>query len=247
MTDFQQQSYWSGERRAAAETPPLEGADVRADGTALGIPPPRVDAGDDLMILGFPAVADADEGDGQTGDRDARADRRAPVAESGLDTPVRLVTLMRADPVAGIALVLAGVAAAASLWLPWRQGSADTGLALVLRGLGVAGSGVGDLGPTGFWQPLAIVLGGGLLLLLGVLLFLPERTHRFVGVLALLVATGAAAGVLFQVAQADWSAARFDLGMWCAVAVGALGVLGSLKAMLTAPRVTTKPRRAVRR
>jgi hypothetical protein len=157
------------------------------------------------------------------------------------------VVLRRADPVAGIALVLAGVAAAASLWLPWRQGDADTGLSLVWRGLRAAGSGVGELGATRLWPPLVIVLGGGLLLLLGVLLFLPERTHRFVGVQALLVAIGAAAAVLFQVAQAHWSAARFDLGMWCAVAVGVLGVLGALKAMLTVPRVTAKPRRPGRR
>jgi hypothetical protein len=246
MTDFQQQAYRSGERTAGTETPPLDGPEARADGPVSGIPPPRED---DPTILGFPAVADVDDGGGDRAadGRDTSTDRQAPPVEAGLDPPVRLVVLRRADPVAGIALVLAGVAAAASLWLPWRQGNADTGLSLVWRGLRVAGSGMGQLGATGLWQPLVIVLGGGLLLLLGVLLFLPERTHRFVGVQALFVATGAAAAVLFQVAQAEWSAARFDRGMWCAVAVGVLGVLGALKAMLTAPRVTAKPRRAARR
>jgi hypothetical protein len=83
-----------------------------------------------------------------------------------------------------------------------------------------------------------VVLGGGLLVLLGVTLLVPARAHRFLGVLALLVAltTGAALLVLF--AQADWRVERFGVGAWCATAVPVFGVLGSLKSMLTAPDVT---------
>jgi len=136
--------------------------------------------------------------------------------------------------------VLAGAAAVASLWVPWVEGEPDTGSSLVVRGLQAAGSGVVTLDRSELWQPLAIVLGGGLLLLLGVLLFLPSRTHRVVGVLSLIVASGATAGVLFRMADAGWSSARFDLGMWLAVAVAALGLLGALKAMLTLPRVMLK-------
>jgi hypothetical protein len=91
------------------------------------------------------------------------------------------------------------------------------------------------------------VLGGGLLFLLGVLLFLPARTHRVVGLLALLLASGTAAGVLFLVADADWRSIRFGSGMWFAVAVPVLGLLGALKAMLTTPRVTLRRRRAAQR
>ena len=91
------------------------------------------------------------------------------------------------------------------------------------------------------------MLGGGLLLLLGVLLFLPARTHRVVGVLALLLASAAAAGVLFEVAHAGWSSAEFGAGMWFAIAVPVLGLLGALKAMLTTPRVTLRSRRAGQR
>jgi hypothetical protein len=177
---------------------------------------------DDVTLFGLPADV---------------PDQRPPVAAPGAAPPVRLMSRRRADPLAGVALVLAGVAAAVSLSLPWRQGKADTGLSLVRRGVHLAVSEVGELGLSGLWQPLAIVLGGGVLLLLGLLMFRPARTHRFLGVLALLVAAGVVAGVLFRVAQADWSVARFDLGLWCAVAVGVLGVLGALKAMLTAPLV----------
>ena len=153
------------------------------------------------------------------------------------------MSIRRADPVAGVLLVLAGGAAAASLWLPWLKGDTGTGLPLVRRGLEIAGSDIRALGPSGLWQPLAIVLGGGVLFLLGVLMFGPARTHRLSGVLALLVASAAAAGVLFRIGDAGWDVDRWDLGLWCAVAVAGLGVLGALKAMLTAPRITPRWRR----
>jgi hypothetical protein len=142
--------------------------------------------------------------------------------------------------------VLAGVAAGASLWLPWSRNDAETGLSLVRRGLAVAGTGVDALGRSGGqWEPTAIVLGGVLLLLLGVLLFLPSRTHRVVGLLALCLAIAVTAGVLSRIAQAGWSSAGFERGMWCAVAVAGLGILGALKAMLTVPRVALRVRRTV--
>ena len=169
-----------------------------------------------------------------------------PAAVSAPEPQVRLVTLPRSDPLAGIALLLAGAAAIASLSLPWRRGATDTGLSMVLRGLRAAGSSAADAGRGGLWQPPAIVLGGFLLLLLGVLLFLPARTHRVAGVVALFLASCAAAGVLFQVAHAHWSSAGFDSGMWLAVAVPVLGLLGALKAMLTSPRVTLRLPRADR-
>jgi len=87
-----------------------------------------------------------------------------------------------------------------------------------------------------------VVLAGGLLYLLGVPLFFPARGHRFVGVLALVVALAASAGVLTMVADAGWTIAPFRYGMGFAVAVPVLGLLGALKAMLTFPRVTTEPR-----
>jgi hypothetical protein len=195
-----------------------------------------VDDEDDITLFGFPAVVGPDSPADVT-------DRAVPVDDGGVDTDVRLVTLQRADPVAGVALVLAGVAAGASLALPWMRGDTDTGLSLVRRGLVVFGRGVDALGRSGgLWEPTVIVLGGVLLLLLGVLLFLPSRTHRVVGLLALCVAIAVVAGVLSRIAQADWSSTGFDRGMWCAVAVAGLGILGSLKAMLTVPRVALRAR-----
>jgi hypothetical protein len=237
---LRRQSHVFGKRMAPAGTPP-DSIDVPPDPTVPGIPQPRMDDGEDLTILGFPAVVGPDDAaDPLAGD--TWADRTVAVDEGLVDTPVRLVTLQRADPVAGVALVLAGVAAGASLWLPWVQGDAQTGLSLVRRGLVVFGDGVDAVGHSGGqWEPTAIVLGGVLLLLLGVLLFLPSRTHRVVGVLALCVAIVVAAGVLSRSAQAGWSSAGFDRGMWCAVAVAGLGILGALKAMLTVPRVTLRP------
>lgn len=233
MIERQRQSRF-GRRTARRATPPLQDWDVPPDRTVPGIPPPRLVAAEEPTILGFPV------------DEEPAADEPTPVPgrwappEGALEPPLRLVAVPRADPLAGIALVLAGIAAAVSLWLPWRRDQTDTGGALTREGLAAAGAGLMDLGRSGVWQPVAIVLGGGLLLLLGVLLFLPARTHRIVGVLALLVAAAATAGVIFRIAQLGWIADRFGPGLWFAVAVAALGILGALKAMLTVPRVAVR-------
>ena len=69
----------------------------------------------------------------------------------------------------------------------------------------------------------------------------PTRAHRLVGVLALTVALAAAAAVMLLIADLGLTADQFGPGMWCAVAVPVLGLLGSVKAMLTAPLVTLSP------
>jgi hypothetical protein len=74
------------------------------------------------------------------------------------------------------------------------------------------------------------------LLVLGLLLWLPARTHRFLGVLALFVSLLALAAVLVPFASADWDPGAFSLGFWFACAVGVLGLLGALTAMLAGPR-----------
>jgi hypothetical protein len=144
----------------------------------------------------------------------------------------RPVALRRPDLLAALLLVLAGVAAAISLVLRWVRGNSATGLDLVRRGF----SSAGHLVSTGLWQPLAIVLGGGVLLVLGVLVFLPARSHRFLGALALLVLAFVVAALLVPFADAHWHTGFFDFGFWFACAVGVLGLLGSLKALLTRPR-----------
>jgi hypothetical protein len=142
------------------------------------------------------------------------------------------VAFRRADIAAGLLLVLAGVAAGISLLLPWLADRDDSGLELVWRGFDE----IGDLGDSGFWQPLAVVLGGGVLLVLGLLLLVPARSHRFLGALALLVTAAAAAGVLVPLAQDHWRFGGFSVGFWFAIAVPVLGLLGSLKALLTPAR-----------
>jgi hypothetical protein len=148
----------------------------------------------------------------------------------------RPVTVRRPDTFASLLLILAGIAAAVSLLLRWLPGSELTGWDLVRRGLDDLGQGFGELVDTGFWQPLVVILGGGVLFLLGLLVVLPARTHRFIGVLALLVSLAAAAGVLVPLADAGWDTGEIDTGFWFAVAVPALGLLGALKAMFTSAK-----------
>ena len=155
---------------------------------------------------------------------------------------VGLVVLRRADRIGAAALVLAGVAANVSLSLSWAPGEGPTGLSLVQRGVeGLRASG-GAWALDGIWQPFAVVLSGGLLVLFGFLLLIPARAHRLVGVLALVVSLAAATALALLMADGGWGAEQFGPGMWCAVAVPILGALGALKAMLTAPRVTVDGR-----
>jgi hypothetical protein len=137
---------------------------------------------------------------------------------------------------AGLLLILAGLAAAVSLALRWLTSTTDIGLDLLRRGLDEFGDGVGNLLETGFWQPLAVVLGGGVLLLLGILMWLPARSHRLLGLLALLVSGVAIAAVVVPLVTEGWQPSAFRLGFWFACAVGVLGLLGALKALLTGRR-----------
>ncbi|MBM7805886.1 hypothetical protein JOD57_001723 [Geodermatophilus bullaregiensis] len=156
------------------------------------------------------------------------------------DYSTRPVPVRRPDGLAGLLLVLAGLAAAVSLVLRWLREPGDIGWDLVGRGFDDLGGGFGNLVDSGFWQPLAVVLGGGVLFVLGLLLWLPARTHRFLGVLALFVSLLALAGVLVPLASESWDPGAFRLGFWFACAVGVLGLLGALKAMLTGPRYGTR-------
>lgn len=136
------------------------------------------------------------------------------------------VRLRRPDVLAGLLLLLAGLAAAASLLLEWIPD--DKGWDLVRDGF--------EDFSAGTWPPPVIVLAGGVLLVLGLLVFLPARGHRTLGVLALLATMAAAGGVLVVLDNSRFSWDFFEVGFWVACAVPVLGLLGSLKAMLTSPR-----------
>jgi hypothetical protein len=188
--------------------------------------PPVVTPVSEPTILGFPAEVVADD-----------PDERAP--EAGPATPdVALTVDRRPDAIAAGALVLAGVAANVSLLLSWSAADEPTGLTLLRRGGEALDTGLAEATRSGSWAPLVIVLCGGLLVVVGCAMLVPARAHRLLGVLALAVALAATGGALYVVADAGWRTERFGPGMWCAVAVAALGLLGALKAMLTAPRVT---------
>jgi hypothetical protein len=149
------------------------------------------------------------------------------------------VAVRRPDLLAGLLLLLAGAAAAISLFLDWLAGESVTGLDLVKDGFSTFADSVGDGFSSGLWQPLMVILGGGVLALLGLLMFLPARTHRALGLIALIISLGIVAAVLVPLARADWDFGEFDLGFWFAIAVAVLGLLGSLKALASGPKYGT--------
>jgi len=148
----------------------------------------------------------------------------------------RPIASRRPDGLAGLLLVLAGLAAGVSLILRWVTGSDVTGQDLVRSAWHQLRAAPSELVHSGLWQPAAAVAGGAILFVLGLLMFVPARGHRFLGVLALLVSLGAGAGVLVAISGVHWHLGRFQIGLWFAVAVAVLGFLGALKAMMTGPR-----------
>jgi hypothetical protein len=145
----------------------------------------------------------------------------------------RPVAVRGPESLGGLLLILAGIAAAISLPLDWIDGIDSSGWRLVKAGF----DDLGGIFDQGLWQPLAIVLGGGVLFVLGILLWLPMRSHRFFGLLALLVSAVVIAGVLVPLQDAGWDLGKFAIGFWLGIAVAVLGLLGSLKAVLTRPKV----------
>jgi hypothetical protein len=215
----------SDERTASKRTPRSWARRHEGGGTIPNIAPVYLTVEPDPTLLGFRAeVADED-------------DDPEPSAQESPPLP-GLVVVRRADPIAAGALVLAGVAANVSLVLSWAPGDGPTGLTLVRRGVEALSAGEA---PSGVWQPPVVVLGGFVLVLLGFLMLAPTRAHRLVGVLALTVALVAGAAVILLVADLGLTADQFGPGMWCAVAIPVLGILGSVKAMLTVPRITLSP------
>jgi hypothetical membrane protein len=148
----------------------------------------------------------------------------------------RPVAARRPDPLAALALLLAGIVAAVSLLVTWLAHSQATGWTLLRD----AFRDLGGLFHTGLWQPLAIIVGGGLLFLLGLLVLIPARAHRTLGLLALLVTGAVGAGVAVPLVDANGHLGVFDLGFFLGIAVAVLGLIGSLKALLTGPRTARR-------
>jgi hypothetical protein len=144
----------------------------------------------------------------------------------------RPVVFRGPESLGGLLLILAGIVAAISLVLDWLADDDTSGWGF----LRAAFDDLGDAFGSGLWQPLVILLGGGVLFVLGVLMWLPMRSHRFLGALALLVSGAITAGVLVPLADAGWDLGFFGPGFWCAIVVAVLGLLGSLKALLTGPK-----------
>lgn len=253
MIQRQRLPHWSGRARPRG-APPLPPVIVIRPEHTVPVPPPPATDQEEPSILGFPAEFVPDEvpgpapglpgvfrpGDEVTWGAPADVLAAEPAPATGAGFPVHLVVVPRSEPFGAVVLLLSGLAAEVSLWLPWWRDPRVTGVHLVRQGLAVLGSGPGALGHSGLWPPVVVVLGGGVHFLLGLLLFRRARSHRPVGVLALLVALVAATGVVVPLANADWTVRSFGPGMWCAVAVVLLGGLGALTAMLTAPKVSAE-------
>lgn len=140
------------------------------------------------------------------------------------------VAVRRPDSVAGLLMVLAGVGIGVSLLLNWFTDV--TGYDLFDSALQNAGSFFSD----GVWQLLVIVVGAAVLLLIGLISFIPGKSRRAMGLLALIFAVAIAAAVLTALISADFDFSAFKAGFIVVIAAAVLGLLGALKAAVTPPK-----------
>jgi len=143
------------------------------------------------------------------------------------------VAVRRPDSLAGLLMVLAGAGIGVSLLLDWiADAPGTTGWEILREGL----DNLGSLFDSGLWQPLVIVFGGAILLLVGLLAFIPGKSRRALGLLALVVAVAIVAAVLVALSDADFDLSRFAPGFYVVIAAAVLGLLGALKAAVTPPK-----------
>ena len=169
-----------------------------------------------------------------------------PIAPSGRQHIPAAGMAPRADPIGAALLVLAGFAGILQLVAPWRSATwpqvgselaSGTGYEL-FQSLKVAGTGLTQTAAA--YAVLAVGVGGGALVLLGLLLLAPVD-HRPMGTGALLVSVvGLISGCLLVLRSTtlfDISAAGMfsgaQAGWYLFLASGALGLFGAVKALAT--------------
>ncbi|MDQ3504653.1 MAG: hypothetical protein M3446_02995 [Actinomycetota bacterium] len=140
------------------------------------------------------------------------------------------VAVRRPDAFAGLLMVLAGVGIGISLLLNWAQDV--TGYDVLRPALDNAGSFFSD----GVWQPLVIVFGAAVLLLIGLIAFIPGKSRRALGLIALLIAAAIVAAVLTILVEVDFDFSLLEVGFIVVIAAAVLGLLGALKAAVTPPK-----------
>jgi small basic protein len=130
-------------------------------------------------------------------------------------------------------MVLAGAGVGVSLLLDWLA-DADglTGYEILRQGL----DNFGSIFSTGLWQPVVIVVGAAILLLIGLTAFVPGKSRRLLGLIALLVALAMVAAVLVALSDSDFDLSVFAAGFYVVIGATALGLLGALKAAVTPPK-----------
>lgn len=155
--------------------------------------------------------------------------------------PAPIRSSVTADPIAGMLLILAGVAGILELLLPWKRAvkllSGDaTGWKLfeISRNQSLS---AGDT--LALYSVLGVAVAGGACLLLGLAMFAPIDHHPL-GAIALLLSVlsigGAAWYVLRTRSAVGGVAAVFEqgeIGFYLFLAAGVIGLIGAIKALAT--------------
>lgn len=132
----------------------------------------------------------------------------------------------RNDVLAGLLLLIGGGAGVAQFFLPWAS----------FEGIGMTGKDYYD-GATAAGEtllgliPLVILIAGGLLALFGILLFVPMRSRKPLGSIALIVSLVSTAAAVYLLVDSGADLSGSDYGLYLALGSGVVALLGSIKAV----------------
>jgi len=157
--------------------------------------------------------------------------------------PVRTRPTVAADPVAGLLLIVSGVAGILELLLPWRAAvrtlpsyGSLTGWDFFVLGRGQALA-AGDT--LALYTVLGVAVAGGACVLLGLAMFAPIDHHPL-GAIALLASVASFGGALWWVLRNRLSAggigavlAQGQIGFYLFLSAGLMGLIGAIKALAT--------------
>ncbi|GAB2966337.1 hypothetical protein LWP59_22195 [Amycolatopsis acidiphila] len=134
---------------------------------------------------------------------------------------------------AAIVLVLGGLAGVLQFFLPWfsvrGQGLAGIDVADAAGQASDFGSSSGTIIQIGVYL---VLIGGGLALLAGAVLFIPMRNKRIVGALALVVSLVMIVGMIFWLTSGEPNPDSTAPGYYLFLGAGAVGVIGSIVALI---------------
>lgn len=133
----------------------------------------------------------------------------------------------RNDVLAALLLIIAGAAGVLQFFLEWQ--SVEGAGSVTGQDMYEIADGAGET--LASISVLAVLIGGGLLVLLGLALLIPSRSRKGTGSVALILSLIMIAAAVYFLVESDADFTATTIGYFLFLGAGVVGLLGSLKAV----------------